>query len=195
MPGVAPDTFFTARLCQPAREEITPGTDAGDFPQTCWGLDLMAMPLSWKIGAAVASLIVAMFAWNGLSQYLAARQADEITRDSARTAMLEAQQAKAQAQQHQARLAANLKQHREDLSNTYQQVDERARQYQAEQAIRLNRQQQEDLRVQATYRLDGSQQCEGGIVISHNGSSFAQVIGTDGQPIPCKGDTATEPLR
>jgi hypothetical protein len=153
------------------------------------------MPLSWKIGAAVASLIVAVFAWNGLSQYFAARQADEITRDSAHTAMLDAQQAKAQAQQYQARLTADLKQQREDLSNTYQQVDERARQYQAEQVTRANRQQQEELRVQATYRLDGNQQCEGGIVISHSGSSFTQVIGSDGQPIPCRGDTATEPLR
>ncbi|MBB6188694.1 hypothetical protein [Rhodanobacter sp. MP7CTX1] len=155
----------------------------------------MAMPLSWKIGAAVAGLVVAVFAWNGLSQYFAARQADEITRDSARTAMREAQQAKAQAQQYQAQLAADLKQQREDLSNTYQQVDEQARQYQAAQVIRANRQQQEDLRVQATYRLDGNQQCEGGIVINHSGSSFTQVIGNDGQPIPCKGDTAAEPLR
>jgi hypothetical protein len=155
----------------------------------------MAMPLSWKIGAAVAGLIVAVFAWNGLSQFIAARQADEITRDSARTALQDAEQAKAQAQQYQAQLAADLKRQREDLSNTYQHVDERARQYQAEQVIRANQQQQEELRVQATYRLDGNQKCEGGMVISHTGSSFTQVTGTDGQPIPCKGDTATEPLR
>jgi multidrug efflux pump subunit AcrA (membrane-fusion protein) len=153
------------------------------------------MPLSWKIGTAVASLIVAVFAWNGLSQYLAARQADEITRDSARTAMLDAQQAAAHAQQYQAQLAADLKQQREDLSNTYQQVDEQARQYQAEQVIRANRQQQEDLRVLASYRLDGNEQCVGGIVVNHSGSSFAQVVGKDGEPIPCRGDTATEPLR
>jgi hypothetical protein len=153
------------------------------------------MPLSWKIGAAVAGVIVAVFAWNGLSRYLAARQADEITRDSARIAMQDAQEAKAHAQQYQAQLAARLKQQREDLSNTYQQGGEQARQYLAEQVIRANRQQQEDLRVQATYRLDGSQQCEGGIVISHSGSNFTQVIGQDGAPIPCKGDTATEPLR
>ena len=153
------------------------------------------MPLSWKIGAVVAGLIVAVFAWNGLSQYLAARQADEITRDSARTAMLDAQQAKAHAQQHQAQLAADLKQQREDLSNTYQQGGEQARQYQAQQLIRLDRQRQEDLRVQASYRLDGNERCDGGIVISHSGSSFTQVIDKDGQPIPCKGDTATEPLR
>jgi hypothetical protein len=153
------------------------------------------MPLSWKIGAAVAGLIGAMFAWNGLSQFLAARQADEITRDSARTAMQDAQQAKAHAEQYQAQLAANLKQQREDLSNTYQQGGEQARQYQAEQVIRLDRQRQEELRVQASYRLDATERCEGGIVISHTGSSFTQVIDADGQPIPCQGDTATEPLR
>ncbi len=153
------------------------------------------MPLSWKIGAAVAGGIVAAFAWNGLSQYLAARKADEITRDSARTAMLQAKQARAQAQQDQARLAADLKQRREDLSNTYQQVDEQARQYQAAQAIRLNQQQQEELRVQASYKLDRSQQCEGGIVITHSGSSFTQVVDNAGQPITCTGDTATAPLR
>src|ERR1700722_9812569 len=99
----------------------------------------MAMPLSWKIGVAVAGVIVAVFAWNGLSRYLAARQADEITRDSARIAMQEAQQAKAHAQQYQAQLAARLKQQREDLSNTYQQGGEQARQYLAEQVIRANR--------------------------------------------------------
>jgi len=155
----------------------------------------MAMPLSWKIGAVVAGLIVAVLAWNGLSQYLAGRHADELTRDSARTAALDAQQAKAHAQQYQAQLAADLKQHRVDLSNAYQQVNEQARQYQAEQAIRLDRQRQEELRVQASYRLDRNQQCDGGIVVNRNGSSFTQVVGKDGAPIPCQGDTATEPLR
>jgi len=155
----------------------------------------MAMPLSWKIGAGVAGLIIAVFAWNGLSRYLAARHADEITRDSARAAALEAQQAQAQAQQRQAQLAANLKQQREDLSNTYQEVNEQARQYQAEQAVRLDRQRQEELRVQASYRLDRNQQCIGGIVINRSGSSFAQAVGKNGAPIACKGDLATEPLR
>ena len=155
----------------------------------------MAMPLSWKIGAGVAGLIVAVLVWNGLSQYLAARHADEITRDSARAAELNAQQAKAHAQQYQAQLAANLKQQREDLSNTYQEVNEQARQYQAEQAVRLGRQRQEDLAVQASYRLDPNQHCAGGIVINRSGSSFTQAVGKDGKPIPCKGDLATEPLR
>jgi len=155
----------------------------------------MAMPLSWKIGTVAASLIVAVLVWNGLSQYLAARQADEITRDSARAAELEAQQAQAHAQQYQAQLAADLKQQREDLSNTYQQVNEQARQYQAQQAILLERQRQEELAVQASYRLDRNQQCADGIVINHSGSGFTQAVGKDGGPISCKGDTATEPLR
>ena len=155
----------------------------------------MAVSLSWKIGAALASVIVAALAWNGLSQYVAARQADEITRDSARTAELNAQKAKAHALQYQAQLAADLKQQREDLSNTYQQVSEQARQYQAEQAVRQNRQRQQELRVQASYRLDRNQQCIGGIVINRNGSSFTQIFGKNGKPIVCNGDTAAEQLR
>jgi hypothetical protein len=155
----------------------------------------MAVPLSWKIGAAVASLIVAVLAWNGVSRYFAARQADEITRDSAHTAELEAQLARAQARQNQALLAADLKQRREGLSNTYQQVKEDARLYQEAQAIRLNEQRQEALRVQATYRLDRNQQCVGGLVINRSGSSFTQAVGTGGKPIACKGDTATQALR
>lgn len=159
------------------------------------GVGAMAMPLSWKIGAGVAGLIVAAFAWNGLSQYLAARHADEVTRDSARTAEITAQQAKARAQQSQAQLAADLLQRREELSNTYQQVNEQARQYQAEQAVRLEKQRQEELRVQESYRLDRNQQCVGGVVINRSGTSFTQVFGKDGAPIPCRGDLATEPLR
>jgi len=155
----------------------------------------MAMRLSWKIGGVAAALIVGVLVWNGLSRYLAARQADEIIHDSARTAALDAQLAKAHARQYQAQLAATLKQQRVELSNTYQQVTEQARQYQAEQAIRLNRQRQEELRIQASYRLDRNQKCVGGIVINRNGSSFTAVVGKDGKPIPCKGDTATQPLR
>jgi len=152
----------------------------------------MAMPLSWKIGAVLAGLVVAVVAWNGISQYLAGRHADEVMRDSA---ALEAQQAKDLAEQHQAQLAANLKQQREDLSETHQQVNEEARQYQAELAISMEKQRQEELRVQATYRLDRNQRCDAGIVINHSGSSFTPVIGKSGQPITCKGDTAAEPLR
>ncbi len=155
----------------------------------------MAMPLSWKIGVVAASLFVGVLGWNGLSRYLAARQADEIIHDSARTAELDAQLARARARQNRELLANELKQRREDLSNTYQQVKEDARLYREEQAIRLNRQQQEALRVKATYRLDRNQQCVGGIVIDRSGSSFTQAVGTDGKPIPCKGDTAAQPLR
>jgi len=155
----------------------------------------MAMPLSWKIGAVLAGLVVAVVAWNGISQYLAGRHADEVMRDSAHAAALEAQQAKDLAEQHQAQLAANLKQQREDLSETHQQVNEEARQYQAELAISMEKQRQEELRVQATYRLDRNQRCDAGIVINHSGSSFTPVIGKSGQPITCKGDTAAEPLR
>ena len=166
-----------------------------NFLPSCWGAGVMAMPLSWKIGAVVAGLVVAVVAWNGISQYLAGRHADEVMRDSAHAAALEAQQAKDLAEQHQAQLAANLKQQREDLSETHQQVNEEARQYQAELAIRMEKQRQEELRVQATYRLDRNQRCDAGIVINHSGSSFTPVIGKSGQPITCKGDTAAEPLR
>lgn len=155
----------------------------------------MAMRLSWKIGAAVASLIVGVLAWNGVSRYLSARHADEIIHDSAHTAELEAQLARAHARQNRALLAANLQQRREDLSKTYQQVSEQARQLKAEQAMRLDRQRQEALRVQASYRLDRNQQCAGGIVINRSGSSFTTVAGTDGKSVPCKGDTAAQPLR
>ncbi|MFA6231995.1 MAG: hypothetical protein WC617_17775 [Rhodanobacter sp.] len=155
----------------------------------------MAMPLSWKIGGAVAGLIAALLLWNGVSQYLSARQANEITRESAHTAAIEAQVAKAHAEQYQAQLAADLKQHREALSNNYQQIKEDAQLYQAEQAIRLNQQRQEQLRIQASYKLDRNQQCVGGIVINRSGGSFSQPTGMDGKPIRCLGDTASQPLR
>jgi biopolymer transport protein ExbB/TolQ len=158
-------------------------------------LGAMAMPLSWKIGAAVAVLIAVVFAWNGISQYVAARHADEITRESARTDALEAQQARADAEQRQAQLAANLKQQRDELANTHQESDEQAHQYQAELLVRANEKRQEELRVQASYRLDRNQKCDAGIVINHGSSSFTPVIGSDGKPITCKGDTAAAPLR
>lgn len=155
----------------------------------------MAMPLSWRIVGAVAGLIATVLVWNGVSQYLAARQADEITQKSARAAAREAQLAKAHAEQYQAKIAADLKQHREALSSTYQQVKEDAKLYQVEQSMRLNRQRQEELRIKATYQLARNQQCIGGIVINRSGSSFTQAFGTNGKPISCKGDTAAEPLR
>ena len=155
----------------------------------------MAMPLSWKIGAVLAGLVVAVVAWNGLSQYLAGRHADEVMRDSARAAEQDAEQARSLAQQHQEQLAADLAQQREDLSETHQQVNEQSRQYQVQQAMRMEQQRQEELRMQATYRLDRNQRCDAGIVINHSGSNFSPVVGNDGQPIACKGETATAPLR
>jgi chromosome segregation ATPase len=155
----------------------------------------MAMSLSWKIGAGLAGLVVAAVAWNGMSQYLAGRHADEVMHASALAAAEDAQRAKAAAAQHQAQLAADLEQQRQELSETHQQVDEQSRQYQAELAVRMEKQRQEALRVQATYRLDRNQRCDAGIVINHSGSSFSPVVGKTGQPITCKGDTAAEPLR
>ncbi len=155
----------------------------------------MAMSLSWKIGAGVAGLVAAAVAWNGMSQYLAGRHADEVMRASTLAAAEDAQRAKAAAAQHQAELAADLEQQRQELSETHQQVDEQSRQYQAELAVRMEKQRQEALRVQATYRLDRNQRCDAGIVINHSGSSFSPVVGKTGQPITCKGDTAAEPLR
>ncbi len=155
----------------------------------------MAMPLSWKIGGALTGLIAAVLLWNGASRYIAARQADEITRDSAHVAAVEAQLARARAEQNQAQLAADLKQHREALSNNYRQIKEDAQLYQAEQAIRLNKQRQDQLRIQATYKLDRNQQCVGGIVINRSGGNFTQPVGMDGKAIRCLGDTASQPLR
>lgn len=155
----------------------------------------MAMPLSWKLGGAVTAVVVAALAWHGLSLYLAARHADELTLDVARSAELEAQLAKAHAQQRSAELSATLKRQREDLANTYRQVSEDAAQYKVEQARREERQQQEALRIKASYRLDPNQKCADGMVINRSGSSFSQAIGSKGLPIQCTGDTAAEPLR
>jgi hypothetical protein len=155
----------------------------------------MAVSMSWKIGAVLAGLVVAVVAWNGVSQFLVGRHADEVLRASALAAQEDAQRAKALAEQHQAQLAANLKKQRDELSQTHQQVDEESRQYQAALAARMEKQRQEELRVQSTYRLDRNQRCDAGIVINHGGSGFTTVIGKTGQPITCKGDTAAEPLR
>ena len=168
---------------------------AGFFYNLAGGWVIMAMSLSWKVGAVVAGLVVAVVAWNGISQYLAGRHADEVMRASALTAEEDAQRAKALSEQHQAQLAADLEQQRQEPSETHQQVDEQSRQYQAALAARMEKQHQEELRVQATYRLDRNQRCDAGIVINHSGSSFTPVIGKTGQPITCKGDTAAEPLR
>lgn len=155
----------------------------------------MAMPLSWKIGGAVAGLILAALAWHGLSLYLAARHADELTADVARNAEVEAQLARASAQQRSAELAATLRRQREELATAYRQVRQDAAKYQVEQAARDERKRQEALRVKASYRLGPDQVCADGIVINRRGASFTQALGTTGQPIQCTGDTADEPLR
>jgi len=155
----------------------------------------MTMPLSWKVGAAVAGLTVAALAWHGFSRYLAARHADELVRDYARTAALDAQLAKARAEQRSTELAATLQRRRDDLTTTYREVGERAAHYQAEQSRRQALQQQEARRLQASYRLGPNQHCAGGIVINRSASSFTQAVGKSGQPIACQGNTAAEPLR
>lgn len=155
----------------------------------------MVMPLSWKVGAAAAGLIGVALAWNGVSRYVAAHHADELERDYARTAELDAQLAKARAEQRSAELAATLKQRRAELANTYREVGEQAAHYRAELRKREEKQRQEAARVQASYRLASNQHCAGGIVIDRNASSFTQAVGKAGQPIQCEGNTAAEPLR
>lgn len=155
----------------------------------------MTIALSWKIGGVAVGLIAAGLAWNGLSRYLAARQANEIIQESARSAVMEAKQAEAQARQRHTELAANLQRRQQELANNYQQMTDQARQYQAAEAVRQAQQRQEALRIEASYLLDRNQQCAGGIVINRQGSSFTKAIGKNGQPISCQGDKATEPLR
>ena len=88
----------------------------------------MSISLSWKLVGAAIVPVVAGLAWNGLSRYLAARQADEIIQESARAAAIQAQQAEAQARQRHDELAANLRQRRAELASNYRQVaDQRLR--------------------------------------------------------------------
>jgi gas vesicle protein len=148
-----------------------------------------------RIGAAVAGALVLIAAWSAISEYRARRQADELTQNLAREAEQNAQQAKARAQQYHAEVAANLSRRREDLYNTYQQVNDQARQFQTEQARRHEREHQEALRLQASYLLGADQKCVGGIVITRRNSTYSQETGRDGQPIQCSGKTASEPLR
>jgi hypothetical protein len=155
----------------------------------------MAIPLLWKVGTAVAGLLAATLLWHGTSRYLAARHADELIRDYARNAELDAQLAKARAEQRSAQLAATLQRQREDLANTHREVGEQAARYQVALRQRQAAQHQEALRVQASYRLGPNQRCADGIVINRSASSFTQAVGKTGQPIRCNGDTATEPLR
>ena len=158
-------------------------------------LRIMAMPTSWKIAAGAAGLILAIFAWNGFSRYLVGRHADEVTRESARLAELNAQKASERSRQYKIQLAADMEQRRKAILEIHQQVKEDSRQYQVAQAARVEQQRQEELRVKATYKLDASQRCAAGIVFNHAGASFTTFIGSDGQPVKCKGDMALQPLR
>lgn len=158
-------------------------------------LGVMTMPLSWKLGLAAAGLVVAAFAWNGATQYLAARHADELVRDYERGAELDARLAKASAQQRSAERAAKLQRQRDDRADTYREVGEQAAQYQVELRRKQEAQQQEARRIEASYRLGPSQRCAGGIVINRSASKFTQAVGKTGKPIKCQGDTAAEPLR
>ncbi len=155
----------------------------------------MSISLSWKLVGAAIVPVVAGLAWNGLSRYLAARQADEIIQESARAAAIQAQQAEAQARQRHDELAANLRQRRAELASNYRQVADQGREYQARRAVLLARQEQEAQRLAASYVLDKNQQCAHGIVINRRGTTFTEVRGKDGQPIRCRGDKAVEPLR
>lgn len=155
----------------------------------------MIIPLPWKVAGAAVVLIVAALVWNGVSQHLASRHADEIIQASARAAAMDAQQAQAQAQQRHDQLAANLRQQRAALASNYRQVAGQGQDYQVRRAVQLGRELQEAQRIEDSYMLDKNQQCANGIVISRRGSSFSQVRGKYGQPIPCEGNKAAEPLR
>ncbi|HWU75085.1 MAG TPA: hypothetical protein VN043_01165 [Rhodanobacter sp.] len=155
----------------------------------------MAMPLSWKIGAGVVGAIVLITAWNLYAEYQSRRHADELVREAAVAAERDAQQARLQASEYHAKLAESLRQHREDLYNNYQQINDQARQYRAAEAARKEALRQKALRVEATFMLDASQKCVGGIVVEQHGSAYSQITGSNGHAVACKGDKASEPLR
>ncbi len=109
----------------------------------------MTIPLSWKVAGVAVGLIAIALAWNGVSQYLASRHADEIIQESARAAAIDAQQAQARTQQRHDELAANLRQQRAELASNYRQVADEGREHQARRAIQLAREQQEAQRLAA----------------------------------------------
>jgi uncharacterized protein HemX len=158
-------------------------------------MDFRRVPDSWKIGGALVVVLLMIAAGNGISRYMAQRQADEADANLARITAQNAAQAKALAQQYKADVAANLSRQRTDLYNSYQQINDEARQYKAEQAVRLEKEHQEQLRLQASYELASNQTCVGGVVITRHDATFIQQTGRDGGPIACSGRTASEPLR
>ena len=161
----------------------------------CWGLCVMAISLTWKVGAAVVGVLAAVLVGNGFSRYLERRHADELVLDYARTAQVDAQLAKARGEQRSAELAATLQRRRAEMANTYREVGEQAAHYQVQLGKRQQAQRQEAARVQASYRLGPNQNCADGIVINRSASSFTQAVGAGGKPIPCKGNIAAQPLR
>lgn len=155
----------------------------------------MALPLSWKIGAGLLAAIVLIGGWSVAAEYYAQYRVNEITQEAARVSEQEAQQAKERARQYHAKLKQDLKQRRVALYNNYQQINEQARKYQKAETVRLEKEQQEKLRIEATYVLGANQQCLGGIVINRQGASFSHAIGQTGDKIKCQGLKASEPLR
>ncbi len=143
----------------------------------------------------MVGVFAAVLVWNGFSRYLAGRHADELALDYVRTTQVDAQLAKARGEQRSAELAATLQRRRAEMANTYREVGEQAAHYQVELGKRQEAQRQKALRVQAGYRLGPNQNCADGIVINRSASSFTQAVGKGGKPIPCKGNTATQPLR
>lgn len=155
----------------------------------------MAMPLSWKIGAGLVGVIVLITAWNLFAEYQARRHADELIQEASVAAERDAQQAKLQASEYHAKLAERLRQHREDLYNNYQQINDQARQYRAVEAARKEELRQKALRVESSYMLGATQKCVDGIVVEQHGSAYSQTVGSGGHSITCKGGKASEPLR
>lgn len=155
----------------------------------------MTIPLSWKVIGAATCLIGAGLAWNGVSQYLEARRADEIIQESARAAAVEARLAQAQARQRHEQLATSLRQRREELASNYRQIATQGRDYQARRAVQLGRQLEQARRIEESYMLGENQQCANGIVINRRGSTYTQARGKGGEPIECQGNKASQPLR
>lgn len=155
----------------------------------------MAMSSTWKIAVAGLGVFVVVLAWRGWTQYHAARRADAMNAAAAHRAALAAQQARLEAGQRSAELAATLRRQREETADIHRKVTERGIQYQAELARREEARRQQALQVKASYRLGPDQTCAGNIVINHRASSYTQALGKDGQPIACTGNVAAEPLR
>lgn len=158
-------------------------------------MDFRAIPSSWKIGGIVVGLLLLVAAGSAVSRYAQQREANEAVANLDRINAQNAEQAKVRAQQYKAEVAAHLSRQRTDLYNTYQQINDEARQYKAAQAVKLQKQHEEQARLQASYVLASNQSCVGGAVITRHDSTFTQEVGGDGKAIACSGRTASEPLR